>query len=91
MSIEMDNLVESVNAQKTVVSGVVTTLEGFNTRLDAINIKLTEAIDLDNLNEAAAADLVAVNAEAVTLHDEIEAETASLAAAVANVPVTPVA
>jgi hypothetical protein len=91
MSAQMDELVAAVNDQKNVVDGVVVALEGFNARLDAINVKLAEAIDLAHLNDAAAADLVAVNTEAVTLHDEIEAETARLAAAVANVPTPPVA
>ena len=86
MSQAMDNLVEAVNAENTVIDSAVTLIEGFNTSLNTIQEHLAAVlVELEAAN-ANTVELAKVNDEAVALHDEIEAKTAVLSAAVEFVP-----
>jgi len=86
MTVQMDNLIEAVTAESTVVDSAVTLIEGFNARLQTIVdqlIAVQAELVLANVNTA---ELAKVSNEAVLLHDEVELKTAALAAAVATVP-----
>jgi cell division septum initiation protein DivIVA len=86
MTVQMDALVEAVAAEGTVVDSAVTLITGFNASFQVIIDQLAAvqaALDLANVNTV---ELQKVNDAAVLLHDEVEAKTAVLAAAVAAVP-----
>ena len=85
MTQQMDELIEAVNAENTIIDGAITLIEGFNARLDAINANLADVIVQLQAAQANTVALEEVNAEAVALHDEIEAKTIVLAGAVNNV------
>jgi hypothetical protein len=91
MTAQMDALIEAVNIENSTIDGAITLIDGFNSQLATINTHLADVLAQLQVAQADTTALAEVNAEAVALHDEIEAKTVLLAGAVANVPSTPVA
>jgi hypothetical protein len=86
MSLQMDELIQAVTAENTVIDSAITLIEGFNASLASIQEHLAAVLVELELANANTVELAAVNDEALALHDEVEAKTAVLAAAVNFVP-----